>query len=218
MPSSWEQTKKKSLYHFDTRRMDPRWDTVIRLGRFAGDWQTDLSAAISGGKPTTWATRGVSSVPSDILASEEYDLEVTGYGKDYVVTDLTWQIAPVFQRMADCFALQDPMIRIHVQRPGQCWNLHIDKLEKWCPEDPTRVARYFIALTDWEMGHFWNYGNYTYSHWHAGDITTFDWSNVPHSTANAGHNPRVTLQITGIKTNATERFLLDLQNKDFQII
>ena len=64
-----------------------------------------------------------------------------------------------------------------------------------------------IQLTDWEQGHFWSYGNYMYKQWSAGEVTTFDWQNVPHSTANAGHNPRVTLQITGIMTDQSKEFI-----------
>jgi hypothetical protein len=85
--------------------------------------------------------------------------------------------------------------------------LHLDKLEKWMPADPGQVVRYFVQLTDWQQGHFWNYGNYAWQGWPAGCVTTFDWKNVPHCTANAGHVPRVTLQITGIKTSGTQHYL-----------
>ena len=82
---------------------------------------------------------------------------------------------------------------------------------KWFPEDPDRVGRYFIQLTDWQPGQFWQYGTYNWSHWKAGSVTTFDWQNVPHSTANAGFHPRVTLQITGIITDKTKAFLKELK-------
>jgi hypothetical protein len=36
-----------------------------------------------------------------------------------------------------------------------------------------------VALTDWEQGHFWSYGNHLHQQWRAGDVTTFDWMNVP---------------------------------------
>jgi hypothetical protein len=71
------------------------------------------------------------------------------------------------------------MERIHVQRPGEVWNLHIDKLQKWCPEDPSSVGRYFVQLTDWQPGQFWEYGNYHWNQWRAGDVSTFDWANMP---------------------------------------
>lgn len=216
--SSWETTKQKSKYHFNNDKLDPRWDTVIRLGKFLGNWSKELAVAIEQSKPATWATRAAVAPLKEILATEEYDLEQQGYDKDHILTNLTWSIDPVFQRMADYFALEDAMVRIHVQWPGQCWNLHIDKLEKWCPDNPSKVFRAFIALTDWQQGHFWNYGNYQHWGWKAGDITTFDWQNVPHSTANAGHVPRVTLQVTGVMTEKTLDFLSSTnENKIYQI-
>ncbi len=136
---------------------------------------------------------------SEEYDQEEYDLERIGMPKDYVVTNLNYELNPELQRIADSFDLDKTMARLHVQWPGQVWNLHMDKLEKWMPEDPTRVERYFIQLTDWQQGHFWSFGNYTWSGWRAGDVVTFDWLNVPHSTANAGHTPRVTLQVTGVR-------------------
>ena len=104
-------------------------------------------------------------------------------------------------------------MRLHVQHPGQVWNLHLDKLEKWNPTDPAKVMRVMIALNDWEPGHFFSYGNYVHTGWHAGDVTTFDWQNLPHSTANAGHAPRITLQMTGVITDKTRDFLRILRSK-----
>ena len=216
MKSNWEATKARSQYHFDTEKWNPKWDRVERLGWIKPVWEIELAEAIESAYPVTWRTRGK---PTDKKVrsneehdSEEYDLEVIGMGRDYVVTDINYNVAPVFQHIADQFALTDCMARIHVQRPGQVWNLHLDKLEKWMPADPTQVVRYFVQLTDWQQGHFWNYGNYMWARWRAGDVSTFDWINVPHATANAGHAPRATLQITGIKTTATDKFLNSLKD------
>jgi|LakMenE18May11ns_1017448.scaffolds.fasta_scaffold9746661_2 hypothetical protein len=216
--SNWELTKARSQYHFDTDRWNPKWDRVEHLGYIQPCWVTELAEAIEQAKPVTWRTRGK---PGDtkIRSSqehdrEEYDLESYGMDKNYVVTNINYAIAPVFQTIADKFSLQDCMARIHVQHPGQVWNLHLDKLEKWMPADPTQVVRYFVQLTDWQQGHFWSYGNYMWSGWHAGDVSTFDWIHVPHSTANAGHSPRATLQITGIKTQETDKFLNNLKDQN----
>lgn len=217
MKSNWELTKQRSQYHFSNFKIDPRWDTVQYLGRIEPCWTSELAQAIDDAYAVTWRTRGKPGEKkvrsSEEHDREEYDLESYGMDKNYVVTDMNYNIAPVFQSIADRFALEDCMARIHVQRPGQVWNLHLDKLEKWMPEDPSRVVRYFIQLTDWEQGHFWGYGNYVHQGWRAGEVHTFDWVNVPHSTANAGHNPRVTLQVTGIKTPETDKFLKDLRAK-----
>jgi len=222
MISNWEESKQRSQYHFDTTQMDPRYDTIKQLGRVAVTWTDDLPDIVANSNPATWATRGYKGkdvqAPSEELVKEEYDLEQTGYGKDYVITHLNWTIPASLQRIGDAFALADCMNRIHVQVPGEVWNLHIDKLYKWAPEDPSQVLRVFVALTDWQQGHFWSYGNYTYSGWRAGDVTTFDWANVPHATANAGHVPRATFQITGVITPDTKKFLTRLKNSSIMTV
>lgn len=209
MLSSWEQSKKKSKYHFDNFKNDPQVDKVEKLGVIVADFKPELAEIIKNAKPATWRTRGKvgKSRPEEELASEDYDLERFGYGKDYQITHLNWEIPEKLQKISDLFGLDDCMNRIHVQMPGEVWNLHLDKLEKWAPDAPYSVMRIQLALTDWEQGHFWSYGNYNHQQWHAGDVTTFDWQNIPHSTANAGHNPRVTFQITGIITPKTIEFL-----------
>jgi hypothetical protein len=209
MLSNWEETKKRSKYHFDNFKVDPQVDKVTSLGKIITDFKPELADIIKNAKPATWRTRGKvgKTRPEEELASEDYDLEKFGYGKDYQITHLNWEIPEKLQRISDLFGLRDCMDRIHVQMPGEVWNLHMDKLEKWLPEEPWRVMRLQLQLTDWEQGHFWSYGNYTHQFWKAGDITTFDWQNLPHSTANAGHNPRVTFQMTGIVTEQTTDFI-----------
>ena len=210
--SNWERAKQTSQYHFDTTLMDPRWDAVQHLGHVAPNWSAELAEVIQEASAVTWRTRNMVDVPrpESEYAAEEHDLEKIGMTKDAVVTNLTYKIAPIFQHIAAQFALEDPMVRVHVQWPGQVWNLHIDRLQKWNPADPDQVVRYFIQLTDWAPGHFWNYGNYQWGHWRAGDVSTFDWINVPHCTANAGNSPRATLQITGIKTPGTANYVNSL--------
>ena len=62
-------------------------------------------------------------------------------------------------------------------------------------------------LTDWQQGHFFQFGNFPYQQWRAGDIHTFEYKHVPHYTANCGITPRVTLFTTGIITKKTREFL-----------
>lgn len=211
--SSWEQTKKRSKYHFDNKKYDSKFDTIIRLGHIRPNWLHQIDEIVANSKAVTWRTRSDPSKPirtEDELISEEYDLVNTGYGKDYKITNLNWDIPDNLKEIANRFALDNSMIRIHVQHPGQVWNLHLDKLEKFCPKNPNKVIRIMIHLTDWEQGHFFSYGNYTFSGWKAGDVVTFDWQNVPHSTANAGHKPRITLQLTGIITEKTRLYIENL--------
>jgi len=217
MKSSWDETKAKSKYHFDTRKIDFRWDTVIYLGNINPTWNDDLGDIIKNSKPATWETRGYkgqgNDIPSTDLAAEEYDLKRVGADPKQAISHLNWSIPKSLQKVSDAFGLEDCMNRIHVQMPGEVWNLHIDKLQKWYPDDPSRVIRIMIQLTDWQPGQFWEFGNFHWNRWKAGEVTTFDWENVPHSTANAGHHPRVTFQITGIITDKTDQYLKFLINK-----
>ena len=214
MKSSWDYTKERSNYHFDSTRIDSKDSVVTILGNIQPTWLADLDSIINNSRPATWATRGYKGEgvppPREDLIAAASALTRAGVDTNIVVTHLNWVMPDSLKQIADNFGLEDCMERIHVQRPGELWNLHIDKLGKWCPEDPTKVMRIMIALNDWEPGHFFSYGNYMHSGWRAGDVTTFDWQNVPHSTANAGFHPRVTLQLTGIKTAKTEAYLEEL--------
>lgn len=211
MKSSWDATKQKSTYHFDSRRVDRQKDVLQHLGRLPVTWAADIESIIENSRPATWETRGYKGegvhIPSADLAAEEYDISRVGADPKMIITHLNWAIPNSLQEITRLFALDDCMERIHVQRPGEVWNLHIDKLQKWAPENPSQVSRYFVQLTDWQPGQFWEYGNYHWNQWSAGDVSTFDWANIPHSTANAGHHPRVTFQLTGVRTPRTEEFL-----------
>ena len=214
--SAWKMTVEKSRYHFDNTKMDPLFDTSVYLGNFVPCWQAEIDSIIEESRGATWRTRGkdfTKGRPQSELDAEDYDLERAGYGKDYEISNLSYELSPLLERISNLFGLEDNIPRLHVQMPGQVWNLHIDKLEKWCPEDPSKITRIFIALTDWEQGQFWNYGNYMHSGWKAGDVSTFDWINVPHATANASFTPRITLQLTGLVTPATNDFLRILRSK-----
>ena len=59
--SSWDTTKARSQYHFNTQTIDPRWDAVIGLGYILPTWRDDLPKIIENANPTTWATRGYKS-------------------------------------------------------------------------------------------------------------------------------------------------------------
>jgi hypothetical protein len=215
--SSWDFTKSYSTYHFDSVKIDRFEDVINHLGHIEPTWTADLAGIVANARPANWETRGYKGQgmppPREDLLAEEYDIERVGADPKMTITHLNWSIPASLKRISNQFALADCMERIHVQQPGEVWNLHIDKLQKWCPEDPSSIMRVFIQLTDWQPGQFWEYGNHHWNQWRAGDVSTFDWVNIPHSTANAGHHPRVTLQITGVKTEKTKAFLDELKSR-----
>lgn len=206
MKSNWEKQKQKSSYHFDQFKVDPAYDTMRYVGRYNGEWSEDLNQTISSSKEVTWRTRNPADGVSKDIDLEEYDLESVGADPNMALTNLEYNLREPFQAMTDALHLTGKIqSRVHVQQPGQVWNIHIDKLEKFNEEDTDNVMRFMVMLNDYEPGHFLQYGNYIHQFWRAGEIYTFDWMNVPHCTANAGMKPRCTLLITGTATAETYR-------------
>jgi hypothetical protein len=211
--SSWQWCVDHSRYHFDNFKIDQPGEWFRVLGRFEGNWTEEVAQAQ--GKPITWATRKFYSNNDDtvspMLEQEENDLRTTGAPVDLALTDAVFDISayPTLTRISEYFGIEDAKIRMHYQQPGQMFNLHIDKLQERCPDNPEQVIRMTVMLADWGPGQFYSYGNYTYSHWRAGDAHIFDWANVPHATANASRSMRPTLQITGLKTDRTRELLAE---------
>lgn len=217
--SSWEYTKKLSSYHFDNNEFDARWDLLQGIGRFEGDWSKELTDVIQRAEPATWRTRlkGQRYTVSPMIDAEERDLINVGADPNIVLLRMLHENIPVvFKKMAFMFGVNHAKIRIHVQFPGEVFTQHIDKLApfSWKPSevDQDSIRRFIVFLTDWEPGHFYQFGNQNVQGWQAGDIHTFAWPHVPHSTANAGLTPRVTLQVTGHPTIKTTAFLRDAAN------
>ncbi len=64
----------------------------------------------------------------------------------------------------------------------------------------------FVFLDDQKQGQVWKQGN-NFLTWKKGDCFTWPWRDIPHGTANFGHDPRPTLNITGEVTEETYKFL-----------
>ena len=147
-------------------------DVMQYLGQITPTWESDIGDIVATAKPATWATRGYKGegieAPPDELAGEEYDMSRVGIPTDMIITHLNWKLPASLQAISDSFGLDNCMNRIHVQLPGELWNLHIDKLYKWAPDNPESIMRVFVQLTDWRPGQFWEYGNYHWNQWRAG--------------------------------------------------
>lgn len=101
--------------------------------------------------------------------------------------------------------LEPPLQKVLKQSPGQMFPLHIDvyqdlrtREQQQGPDmtfDPG-IRRVFVALNDWQPGHYYQIGNNVWHNWQAGDVITFRWG-VPHSTSNSGNTDRYTLVLTG---------------------
>jgi hypothetical protein len=211
--------RDRSSYHFDVWDNDLRFDTVIGLGKFSGDWSVEVENAIEHSESRCLRDRNIGHrdgfpfVPPAIV-KEEYDLLRAGAPADMQWFSYYLNMDGPFQRMVDYFGIGHAQPRINVQMPGQVAPTHIDKLDhqdvNWQElgrADQDNIIRVVIMLTPYQPGHFYQFGNYNLSHWQPGDFFEFAWQHVPHQTANASLYPRASLQITGLRTDKTREFL-----------
>jgi len=59
MKSNWEESKKRSRYHFDPQRRDQSHEVIEHLGRLDPIWLDDIDEIVANSKPATWETRGL---------------------------------------------------------------------------------------------------------------------------------------------------------------
>jgi hypothetical protein len=226
----FQEAKSLSAYHFDNDRIDPRFDAAIGLGRFSGDWSDEVEEIVSRALPVSMAVRG--NVKQTKYHEESYNGPDADHGQfkngkyefekqffdktdvdydKYQIITKTAEWGPKVQKMIDCFAFANPQWHtVHVQRTGQVFPYHIDVFHRRntiADLDPSKVLRVMVMLNDWQPGMWFGYGNYTYTHWKAGDFHTFSHKDTPHYTANASFTPRVSALLTGVVTPETEAFL-----------
>jgi len=202
--SNYAWTKSRSAYHYDSGKNDYRFDAVVGLGRFSGEWATAVETTINNSTPH--------SMPDKSMFKYDYERATGQVNNPHVTFNTCFKFEPQFQKMIDSFALDPMLARINVQLTGQTCFSHVDAVDLYHDGllnnyDQDQQKQIFIMLTDYQAGHFLQMGNKIITHWRAGDFFTFAHGHVPHQTANASWYPRVMIQLTGIETAATERFL-----------
>lgn len=215
--SSWEYTKTFSNYHFDKWQVEQEGEWYHKLGRFVGDWSDDVKHIINKSQELSWDQStaagkrpGFPGGVSPMRSQEQYDRQAHGLANvdqtNLVLEDYLDQF-PKIKAMIDYWHLDKVSYRAHVQMPGQCFGMHIDKLWHRCPTDPTRIVRMVLCLADYEPGQVIIYGNSALTQWRAGDIHMFDTLNVPHATFNLSTTARPNITITGLRTAKTDELL-----------
>jgi hypothetical protein len=211
--SAWEFSKNRSSYHFRTDIIDPRWDCVIGLGRFEGDWSEEVKVAEQEAikvnihtRRSTWKTGHNNNV--ELNQAEKNDVDAIGGDDKQTLMRVHHDLGPTFKKMVDMIGLADHQSRLHIQFPTECFIGHIDRFDLYYKDVPKEnLIRIGVMLKDWQQGHFFQFGNFSYQQWRAGDIHTFEYLHVPHYTGNCGLSPRVSLFTTGIITDKTREFV-----------
>lgn len=215
--SNWEYTKTLSTYHFDSFVKETEGDYVEFIGRFKGNWEKELNELKKISENMIWEDLsknkkhpGFKTGVSVTTEQENHDRKLRGLENNsytqLVMHDDVLSF-PVFKKMVDHWHLKNVAVRGQVQKPGQCYIMHVDKLWHRNPQDPSKIIRIIVNLEDYASGQLVQYGNYNLMQWKSGDIHIFDTLNVPHCTANMSESTRAILVITGIRTEKTDEIL-----------
>lgn len=226
--SLYNWCKSMSNYHFtnasDINSFDSELPVLIPITNFNILDIPDIDIT----NPATFDRRSRSR-GSENNKMEEADFRRWGYDIDGGYTILNRKAQPELpaslQNVVDKFGMKEPKVRYDVQMPGQCFYWHIDafgglltrtddpefsrgNFEKHSAADldQRKMMRIVIFLDDQKLGHHWQHGNIILK-WKKGDCIAWPWKDVPHGTANYGHVPRPTINVTGIVTDKTYEFL-----------
>lgn len=236
--SLYDWCKSMSNYHFenksDLESLESDLPVVIPITRFD---ITDIPE-INVTRPATFSRRAETR-ESENNRMEENDFRRWGYDIDGGYTILNRKFKPELpdslKEIINSLGMKEPKIRYDVQMPGQCFYWHIDafggllgrtedpefsrgNFEKHSAADldQRKMMRVVIFLEDQKQGHHWQQGNLLLR-WKKGDCIAWPWKDIPHGTANYGHDPRPTINVTGIVTDKTYEFLenVNTTNKRF---
>jgi hypothetical protein len=223
--SLYEWCKSTSNYHFDMDREDQRLGSCVNplyipLTRFEGDWADDLAHMTELAKPFSFDLRGKPRLQNN-NEMEKNDFDRWGYVTEgdnpYIVFNRAKvELVGKLKKIAELFHLDIPTVsRVDIQYPGQMFYYHLDNFgalmkgqrgnyERFadCDYDQRKMLRLIVFLDDQKPGHIWQQGNMLLR-WKKGDCFTWPWRDIPHGTANFGHEPRPTLNITGAVTDRT---------------
>ena len=163
--SSWAYTKARSKYHFDYSKQDAPGEWFFVLGRFENCWAQDLKSIKDNSRPMTWENRKYtinrSGPVSPMLEQEENDIMAGGGDPKMTLVDVidNFEPYPQLQKIINFFELDQVKTRLHVQKTGQVFNMHIDKLDDLYPDTPwDKIIRFAVMLDDWQPGQFYQYG------------------------------------------------------------
>lgn len=202
--SFWRDTVDRGEWHFESTR-----DETLVVGRMAlGDVSAWLTLADQGTEKTVGTSlphaRADDAQSARIKAGIHALSRDAGYGVDMVysvVHDLLKPGHPDSRALGATLGLGDCYLKLHKQRPGQVWPLHVDNYHAFRAGEapagpPLRTRRFIIALSDWCWGQMFQLGNAMWTRWQVGDFVEIS-AGAPHSSANASPLDRYSLVVTG---------------------
>jgi hypothetical protein len=201
----WQKSVANSHWHFDPSRYEE-----LNLQKIQVPYLNELISLSVSGIEKTISTSLQHASENDLQSKEIKDgisklAKDAGYSGEMVyslVNDFFREGHPVASELGSSLGLDDSYVKIHLQRPGQVWPLHIDNFHAFRARsgfdgDLERVKRFSIALNDWCWGQMFQIGNVVWTGWEVGDCAEIPFG-FPHGSANSSPLDRISLIITGV--------------------
>ena len=210
-----EEFSSYSKWHYDPFQVSDQPE-YVRVCRFDADWDKLIEDCKRRANPETWDTTAQfwASSKNNINDSNSSNVRQAKERLAKVGEDPNRQMfdralvddVPEFRKLAEFlgFDLDTVAIKFHNQKPGQILHTHVDRFNN--PEGH-QMTRFVVMMADYRWGQIFQLGNSFFSQWHAGDCMTWDIPNLPHATGNIGLWDRPMLQLTGIKTQRTDKIM-----------
>jgi hypothetical protein len=200
--SRWNLTKSRSNWHFDTTRPPKEGlDSFTHVCRFDADFSEAIAYCMPNTQAKNWAAE------SRLGKGAQNDLIEHGANPDSEIFSFTnAHDIELFQKISEYLGIKQSIMRFHNQTTGQMLHLHLDILDDRTNLKVKKASarrRFAIMLADWQLGQIFQIGNANFTQWQAGDCITWEWQDMPHSTANMGWWDRPMLQLSGLVTKRT---------------
>lgn len=207
--SDWpEVSRGRSTWHFNNSKApEPGLDSYTLVGQIElpANWQQGIDPELI--TTAAWKRLITATPDQELQQTLTQNLEKVGQNPEHGMFDtVNINHLPVAQQLAQALGLENSITRLHIQRPGQLLNMHIDDLAS-ADQDPGEIRRFIIAVDNWYPGQVFQLGNAVWSQWRAGDCVTWSWKDIPHGSANFGWNDRPMIQITGYVTELTQQLV-----------
>jgi len=206
--SRWDYLKQFSTWHHD-ESIPPKKgiDGLTYIGNFADDFNDAIAECKKEAKLHDWSER------------HSFDFERAGH---HPIPSAYYQVKgkqtiPVFAKIVYALGMINSRATFHLQKPGQMMAEHHDNImgrsDNGLDPHPEETRRFVIMLDDWHRGQVFHVGNDSLTRWKKGDCITWEWKDMPHSTANSGWSDRPMLIVTGDVTDKTIKLVEDARSK-----
>ena len=142
------------------------------------------------------------------------DINKSMYHVQEVDSDSIWY------KIAQQYPFENPLVRLHVQFPGDVTQWHTDIFAPYhtlLPQTANMpieeigkdigIRRILIAIEDWDWGHCFMFGANIWHQWKAGETIYWNYG-VPHCAANMGFASRISLSITGLLNKDIKNYII----------